>query len=1044
MKKNNFSVVLSALTVVLLSIIIWCTLTSSASAATYEEFTYTVLSGEVTITDYPTNAVGEVNIPATIEGYPVTTIGNNAFQHCSDLTKVNIPDSVTTIKSKAFSGCTGLTSITIPDSVAVLGKAAFYNCSNLQEITIPFIGTIDGTTLFLFGELFSNESASDSYRDVPTSLKRVVITKATGIGVSAFGNCAGLTSITIPDSVTTIGVSAFENCAGLTSITIPDSVTTIGNFAFFGCTGLSSITISNSLSVISPFSFRGCTGLTSIVIPNGVTSIGDYAFNGCTGLTSVSIPDSVTDIFWGAFYGCLNLNAVHITDFSAWCSIDFFDIDANPLYYAKNLYLNGVKVTELVIPDGVTAIKPYTFSNCLSLTSIRIPNSVTHIDADAFKGCTNLENVVFPEELVFTGNWSCLTYKIQNGTVTITSCESSASGNLVVPASIFGNPVTTIGFDAFSGCAKLTSLTIPNSVNVIEANAFNGTAVYKNTSNWQNGVLYIGNHLVEAKDAISGKVTVRQGTCSIAAGAFSDCRNLTEVVIPEGVRYINQNAFSQCIYLKKLHLPSSVEVIDVSAFYNCGRLVDIYYAGTRQDFKEVFLGEQNQAFLRADMYYSAPHIHEYGEYIYNNDATADENGTESAYCACMDALTREAEGTRLTPTVPYVRENGDNPNLAMLHRLSESGYEVTKLYWGYAGVEKPILKNWNDFSVAVSSDARIRDDSPMDGELYAMSEAGYYAFWLVYTDSDGMSAQKGYVLKADGTLDENYGKPYLELDETGKVAWMNLNGTKVQKMYWGFIGDTDYKYSTWDEFKTRIGDSYLPDYGVKDGEGYIVNQRGHYRFVIVYLDAQGIRQERYFTVKAETPATAPSIDNSALSTSGVLVNDEGYSAKVYYGYIGDTNTKYVDFNNFKATAQGFTTVFGPKPGTAFKMDKAGYWRFVINYNVNGATKDTVCTVYVDEADLALGTPKLTQSGNAVTLDANGATVSKLYIGYMGTEPVEIDSWADYTANRKTNGVYYAPKDGSAFTLGTAAGYYTVVVSYNTGGAEQLAFFTFHI
>ncbi len=152
----------------------------------------------------------------------------------------------------------------------------------------------------------------------------------------------------------------------------------------------------------------------------------------------------------------------------------------------------------------------------------------------------------------------------------------------------------------------------------------------------------------------------------------------------------------------------------------------------------------------------------------------------------------------------------------------------------------------------------------------------------------------------------------------------------------------------------------------------------------------------------------------------------------------------MDFNDFNASATDFTTDYGTPAGKAFKLTKGGYWRFVINYNVNGATKDAIYTVYVDEADLSLGTPKVTQSGKSVTLDANGATVSKVYVGYMGTDAVEIDSWADYIDNRQSNATYYGPKDGTSFTLGNKSGYYTVVVAYNNGGTDQLAFFTYFI
>ena len=131
-------------------------------------------------------------------------------------------------------------------------------------------------------------------------------------GRGAFVGCTGLTSITIPNSVTSIGDGAFDDCTGLTSITIPNSITSIGDGAFDGCTGLTSITIPNSITSIEGRTFRGCTGLTSITIPNSVKSIGEYAFYDCTGLTSVTIPNSVTSIGGSAFSGCTGLTSITV------------------------------------------------------------------------------------------------------------------------------------------------------------------------------------------------------------------------------------------------------------------------------------------------------------------------------------------------------------------------------------------------------------------------------------------------------------------------------------------------------------------------------------------------------------------------------------------------------------------------------------------------------------------------------------------------------------------------------------------------------------
>ena len=218
----------------------------------------------------------------------VTSIGGHAFNGCSKLTSVTIPNSVTSIGEYAFYACKGLTSITIPNSVTSIGDYAFLFCSGLTSVTIPNSVTSIGNCAF------ANCSGLTSVT-IPNSV--------TSIGNLAFSDCYKLTSITIPNSVTRIEEGVFKYCSKLTSITIPNSVTSIGAEAFRGCSGLTSITIPNSVTSIGERAFYNCSGLTSVTIGSGVTTIGDYAFSGCSGLTSVTIPNSVTSIGYGAFDG---------------------------------------------------------------------------------------------------------------------------------------------------------------------------------------------------------------------------------------------------------------------------------------------------------------------------------------------------------------------------------------------------------------------------------------------------------------------------------------------------------------------------------------------------------------------------------------------------------------------------------------------------------------------------------------------------------------------------------------------------------------------
>jgi len=210
----------------------------------------------------------------------------------------------------------------------------------------------------------------------------------------AFNGCSGLTSVTIPQSITQVGEGAFCGCKGLTFVNIPQSITKVGKSAFASCSGLTSITIPNSLTSIEDNVFDGCNSLASITIPNTVKTIGSKAFKGC-GLTSITIPNSVTSIGDDAFCDCGGMEKVYIEYIESWCGIDFGNYKSNPLFYAKHLYLlpinhmviGGSEVKDLAIPNTVKSINHYAFSGCSGLTSVSIPNSVTSIGSWAFYGC---------------------------------------------------------------------------------------------------------------------------------------------------------------------------------------------------------------------------------------------------------------------------------------------------------------------------------------------------------------------------------------------------------------------------------------------------------------------------------------------------------------------------------------------------------------------------------------------------------------------------------------------------------------------------------
>ncbi|MBE7059643.1 MAG: leucine-rich repeat domain-containing protein [Ruminococcaceae bacterium] len=461
-----------------------------------------------------------------------------------------------------------------------------------------------------------------------SNIKSVIISNGvTHIGSYVFSGCRNLINATIPDSVMSIGDFAFNSCSSLINATIPDRVTYIGKYAFRGCSSLTSITIPESVTIIGESAFGFCNSLR-IVNYNAInctfSSISSKgAFNDDTLIEIVNIGENVKRISGPLFLGCSSLKGVYITDIEKWCSINFDSSDsnsyaANPLCYAKNLYLNGELVTDLVIPpnsvtkinnyafygcsglarvtmsDSVTSVGNYAFYGC-GLTSIFIPDSVTSIGKSAFKGCRNLINVTIPNKLESIGDsvfYGCSS--LTNITIpeSVTSIDNSAFYGSGLTSITIPDGVTNIGKSAFKGCSSLINVTIPESVTSIGNSVFDGCSSLK-TVNYNAINCELPSNLAYGpfynKTSIE-TVNIGEKVESIPSNLFSGCSSLTSITMPATGKVLSNilgevpasltkvtiisgdipNSFaSGCSNIARINIGSKVSVIGENSFTGC-------------------------------------------------------------------------------------------------------------------------------------------------------------------------------------------------------------------------------------------------------------------------------------------------------------------------------------------------------------------------------------------------------------------------------------------------------------------------------------------
>lgn len=475
-------------------------------------------------------SITALDFPAKLE-----TVGSKAFSGCVSLAEIDLKTNLAaleTIGAGAFAGCSGAKKILVSDSVSEIALGAFEGCSSVESISVPFIGKAVGAAENNFGYIFGATETTEKDEDnndviipadnrayVPYSLSDIVITgNITAIAKDAFKDCEGAVSIKLPESIKTIGANAFEGCTGLEAVYVSSIEKWCGiEFANYlsnplalanvlciaaGAEPVTALTVSANVNAYAFYGaaeiFCGENAITALVIGEGVTAIGNDAFHGATALNTVTLPTTLKTVGARAFFGCDEIVDVKIADVNAWCKVAFADAFANPLYYAKNLYVAGIAVTELTVSENVGK---YAFIACELITKVTFADSVAEVADSAFYGCSSIKSLVL-------------------------------------------NKVAVIGVSAFESCVAIESVSLGVAQN-IGARAFANCVALKDTLTVPDTVTAIGSEAFVNCSKID-KVILGSALKTIGVSAFYNCKSLAEVNIPASVTAIGANAFGDC------------------------------------------------------------------------------------------------------------------------------------------------------------------------------------------------------------------------------------------------------------------------------------------------------------------------------------------------------------------------------------------------------------------------------------------------------------------------------------------------------------------
>ena len=458
-----------------------------------------------------------------------------------------------------------------------LMSVATFTASAATEGDYEYDLTEDGAVITIY-------RGTDTDLTVPATLGGKPVTE---IDAYAFYDIDTLETVTLPDSLQVIGSYAFSSDNHLTAITLPDSLRVIGSGAFSYCDQLTAITIPANVVTLNEYAFEGCSGITSIEVASGNTFY--HVAGNClietdrkslvVGCQTSVIPNdgSVTEIDWGAFSGCGTLTEIVIPEgvtrirpyaFLRCNALATLTLPSTLTIIDASAFSECASLASLTLPESVTEIGEWAFEACATLTEITVPAGVTEIGGGAFAGCTAAESLtVAAGNPAFKSVDNCL-IEIETGTL-IVGCKNSVipdDGSLTaigdgafercdaLTSVVIPDGVTRIGRRAFYECPTLTDVTVPDSVYDIGGGAFLFTPWYEAQP---DGLVYVGKVLLGYKGECPDTLVIDDGTVGIAGEAFSSESGLLDVTIPQSVIFVGDTAFYSCYDLKTVHYGGS-------------------------------------------------------------------------------------------------------------------------------------------------------------------------------------------------------------------------------------------------------------------------------------------------------------------------------------------------------------------------------------------------------------------------------------------------------------------------------------------------------